>query len=46
MGSTKDPEDGKGVARVCYLAALAYLALGTFCGFQVSSTEIYPEEII
>ncbi|KAG8967588.1 hypothetical protein FRC03_009713 [Tulasnella sp. 419] len=35
MGSTNDPEDGAAVARTCYLAAVAYIALGVFCGCQV-----------
>jgi len=35
MGSTHDPEDGRGVAEVCYWAAIGYVAVGVFCVSQV-----------
>ncbi|KIO17675.1 hypothetical protein M407DRAFT_246676 [Tulasnella calospora MUT 4182] len=35
MGSTNDPEDGKAVAKVCYLAAVSYVFLGAFCACQL-----------
>jgi len=38
MGSTENPENGQAVGRLCYVAAITYIAVGAFCGCQVTDS--------